>query len=88
MNIKKWYGRCSYSRENGYYHIYNLRIYPKYRRKNKAKKLLQEIIDIIRKTGYKKDIKIVAIPRENSISKNKLKLFYKNLGLKVFSFYA
>lgn len=63
--------------------IYNLYVYPKFRRQGMATKLLSSVIDIIRKTGYAGDILIEANPRENSISWEDLKNFYEKMGLKV-----
>lgn len=64
-------------------YIYNLYVYPEYRRKGHAKKILQNIINIIRKIGYKGVIKIEAIPREHSISFNDIVSFYRSLNLHV-----
>lgn len=63
--------------------IYNLYVYPKYRRKGNARKLLQYIINEIRYTGYTGEIEIEAKPKENSISLENLISFYKNMGLKI-----
>lgn len=92
MEIKSKYGHCEYSFEKDlkgdYVHIYNLFVYPAFRRQGKAKELIQTAIDFIRETGYGGEIQIVAKPRDASISKEKLISFYKNMGLEVFEYYA
>jgi ribosomal protein S18 acetylase RimI-like enzyme len=72
---------------NEYVHIYNLFIHPKFRRQGKAKILLQNAIECIRKTGYNGEIQIVAEPQENSICKENLITFYKSMGLVVYECY-
>jgi ribosomal protein S18 acetylase RimI-like enzyme len=64
--------------------IYNLWVEPKDRRQGHAKRLLQYVINEIRKTGYQGEIKIEANPREDNIDKSKLTMFYENLGLSIF----
>jgi ribosomal protein S18 acetylase RimI-like enzyme len=63
--------------------IYNLYVYPEYRKCGQAKKLLKETIDEIRKSNYNLDIFIEAKPRDNSISINNLINFYKSIGLRI-----
>lgn len=86
--IKCYYGYCSYSFEEDYVHIHGLYIFPKYRKQGKAKKLLQKAIDEIKNIGYQDNILIVAIPEENCISLENLKLFYMNMGLEVYEYYG
>lgn len=92
MVIKNKYGHCEYSFEKDssgdYVHIYNLFVYPKFRRQGQAKILIQMAVDSIRKTRYDREIQIVADPVDNSISKDKLISFYKSMGLKVFEYYG
>lgn len=81
------FGYCYYAIDQDelgiYAVIYNLYIYPKFRRKGKAREVLQTVIHRIKQAGYKDDILIEAVPQENSISVENLVLFYKSLGLKV-----
>ena len=63
--------------------IYNLYVYPQYRRCGHSKILLQFVINEIRKTGYTGGIGIQAKPRENSISQNDLIKYYESIGLKL-----
>jgi ribosomal protein S18 acetylase RimI-like enzyme len=86
--MKSKFGYCDYAIETDYVHIYNLYVFPQFRRQGKARKILQNVIDTIRKTGYLGPIQIVAEPKENSISLKKLVLFYKSLGLEVFKYYG
>jgi ribosomal protein S18 acetylase RimI-like enzyme len=86
--ISNVFGHCYYAFEHNYVHIYNLKVFPDYRRQGKAKELLQITINEIRKKGYTGSIQIVAIPQDNSIPLEKLKSFYKDLGLDVFEYYG
>jgi len=92
MKIENNFGYCEYDFERDsigeYVHIFNLYVYPDFRKRGNAKMLLNEAIKAIRNTGYSGEIQIVAIPTENSISKENLKMFYKSLGLKVFEQYC
>ncbi len=88
MKIKSKYGYCYYDFGEDYVHIYDLFVYPEYRNKGNARKLLQKAIKYIRKTGWKKEIQIVADPKDLNIDKNRLKTFYKSMGLAVFDFYG
>lgn len=79
-------GYCCYSfnQDHSRAVIYNLYIYPEYRRKGKARKLLQSAIDEIKSIGnYKGEIEIQIDPREGSINLKALRLFYTSLGLKI-----
>jgi ribosomal protein S18 acetylase RimI-like enzyme len=86
--IRTQYGHCQYDFELDYTHIYDLFVYPEYRRQGKAKELIQLAINEIRETGYKDVIKIVAKPKENSISLENLIAFYKKMGLEVYTYYG
>ncbi|MFA5754179.1 MAG: GNAT family N-acetyltransferase [Patescibacteria group bacterium] len=78
------YGYCYYSIiPNKKPLIYNLYTEPEFRQKGHARKMLQFVIDEIRKTGYQDGIEIECLPREDSIDFEKLNLFYKNMGLEV-----
>jgi len=82
--IETDYGYCFYTFEDypGAL-IYNLYVYPQFRRQGRAKKLLQSIIDLIKSTGYTGEIGIEVAPRENSIDKKDLCNFYKTFNLKI-----
>ena len=90
--IRNKYGRCKYGFEkdlDGHFvHIYNLFIFPEYRGMGYARAILKEAINIIKATGYKGEIQIVADPSGNCISLDKLKSFYRKMGLKVFDYYG
>jgi ribosomal protein S18 acetylase RimI-like enzyme len=86
--IRNDFGHCYYAFEQDYVHIYNLIVLPEYRRQGKARELLQATIDEIRRKGYKGNIQIVAKPQDDSISLEKLKSFYKDMGLEVFEYYG
>lgn len=79
--ISTHYGYCYYDLENNL--IYNLYVYEDYRRKGYAKRLLQYVINEIRQSGYTGEIHIQANPKENSISKDNLVCFYKQMGLNI-----
>lgn len=91
MLIENEFGKCEYSfEEDGigeYVHIYNLYVYPRFRRQGKAKELLIKAIKEIKESEEVKEILIVADPREDSISREALAAFYRRLGLKVFECY-
>lgn len=63
--------------------IYNLFVAKEYRRKGHAKNFISQAIREIRKIGYLGDIKIIADPEGESISKEDLIKFYKKMSLKV-----
>jgi len=78
------YGYCCFEIEQGENPIiFNLYIYPSYRRQGYGRKILQRIINDIRKTGYAGEIDIVASPLEDSISREKLISFYSTMGLNI-----
>ena len=84
--IHNRYGYCFYTlndTETTEPFIYNLFVHEEYRRMGHGKKLLKHIINEIRCTGYEGNIKIEAIPRDNSISLDKLIDLYESLGLEV-----
>ena len=63
--------------------VFNLYIEPEYRRLGHARRILQIVINEIRKTGYIGAIKIEVKPRENSIEQQHLTLFYKSMGFEI-----
>lgn len=63
--------------------IYNLYVFPEYRKKGNSKTLLCFCINEIKKSGYYGKIKIQAEPKENSISQQDLIRYYKNMGLSI-----
>lgn len=79
------YGHCHYCvcANEDCSMIYNLFVEEKHRRKGYAKSFVIQAIDEIRKTGYLGDIKIVAEPESESISKEELIKFYEKMSLKV-----
>ena len=88
-SIKYFFGYCEYAFEEDYVHIYNLFVYPEFRRQGKARDILQSAINRIRETGYMDEIQIVANPNKDcEISLEKLIEFYENIGLKVFEYYG
>ena len=89
--IRNKYGEVFYSSKdtNSFYvHIFNLYIEPEYRNKGQARKLLNQAIYEIRELGWKDEIEIVCDPIEKGIDKERLKQFYKSLGLKVYEYYG
>jgi ribosomal protein S18 acetylase RimI-like enzyme len=88
MKLIEDFGYCEYDFEEDYVHIYNLFIYPKFRKQGNARKLLQSAIKSIQNTGYKDKIKIVAIPKDNSIPTDNLINVYKSLNLDVYTYYG
>lgn len=82
--IHNKYGYCYYDTETGGRAlIFNLYVEPEYRRQGHATKLIQMVINEIRRTGYDREIEIVAEPYENSISLKDIIAFYEKMGLKV-----
>jgi GNAT superfamily N-acetyltransferase len=83
--IQNKYGCCFYALEEGSPPlIYNLYVHPQYRNLGHSRKLLRLVINEIRDTGYKGDIYIEAEPRENSISLEALKQYYRNMELTIY----
>lgn len=81
--IQNEYGYCQYDYElDGSAVIYNLYIYPEHRRKGHATAIIKSLITKIREEGYKGEITIEAVPRED-IDLESLVLFYKKMGLKI-----
>jgi len=87
-HIENEFGYCAYAFEEDYVHVYNLFIFPEFRRQGKARDILRQAIEAIKKTGYEGLIQIVAEPQPDCISKEKLMSFYKSLGLTVFEYYG
>jgi len=81
--VRDQYGYCHYFVENKKAFIYNLYTYPEYRKKGHARNHIEYVIKEIIKTGYTGSIGIEADPRENSISVERLSLFYISMGLYV-----
>lgn len=81
-------GRCEYAFEADYVHIYNLYVLPQFRRQGHARRLLQSAIDAIRARGYTGEIKVVALPTEDNVDVERLRLFYVGMGLSVFAYYG
>jgi len=63
--------------------IYNLYVYPRFRRKGHATHLIECAIQEIRYNGYIGSIKIEAISKRKCININRLIHFYKTMGLEV-----
>lgn len=84
-DLKNNYGHCYYCvcPDDNCSMIYNLFIENEYRKMGHAKEFILQAIKEIRETGYSGDIKVVAEPEEDSISKEDLIKFYENMGLKV-----
>lgn len=84
-DLKNNYGHCCYCvcSDDNCSMIYNLFIENEYRKMGHAKEFILQAIKEIRETGYSGDIKVVAEPEEDSISKEDLIKFYENMGLKV-----
>lgn len=87
MKIEHLFGYCEYEFESDYVHIFNLYVYPEFRRKGYAKMLIKQAIKEIRDKRYSGEIQIVARPTENSIDTDKLIKFYTEMGLTVFKKY-
>lgn len=81
--IQNRFGYCFYYIKDDYAAIYNLFIWPKYRLKGHARKILQQVIREIKESGYDGSIGIETIPGDTSIDKERLRLFYEGLGLLV-----
>jgi GNAT superfamily N-acetyltransferase len=81
--ISNEYGHCNYCVCDNCAMIYDLYVKKEYRRNGHARYLIQTAIDEIRLTGYKEAIMIKAESTEDSISSEKLIVFYEEMGLKV-----
>lgn len=80
--IESEFGYCSFDIDSSEFAIiHGLYIYEEFRKQGYGRELLEFVVERIRQCGYKGDIYIQAIPKENSISKEKLELFYESLGL-------
>ena len=79
--IHNKFGYCFYSAQENSAVIFNLYVHPEYRRQGEGKKLLAYVISEIREI-YSGEIDVEVVPRENSISINRLLLFYQNMGLR------
>ncbi len=82
------FGRCYWSLQEGYVHIYDLFVKNERRGRGLAKYLLQQAINGIREAGHTKEICIVADPMESSIDRVRLSSFYKKMGLDVYEYYG
>jgi GNAT superfamily N-acetyltransferase len=81
--IQNRYGYCFYEIQESIALIYNLYVHPEHRNQGKAGILLLHVINEIRHLGYNGELGIEAIPKENTISVEKLCSFYKKMGLKI-----
>jgi GNAT superfamily N-acetyltransferase len=63
--------------------IFNLYTEPEYRRKGHARNHLQFVINLIRRAGFEGAIEIEVEPFEEGIDSEKLRLFYKKMGLDI-----
>lgn len=81
--IQNRFGYCFYELGKNTALIYGLYVHPEYRLQGKAKILLQHVINEIREADYTGEIVIEAIPREDTISLEKVESFYERMGLKV-----
>ena len=80
--IHNKYGYCYYEIEQDKTPlIFNLYVYPQYRKQGHARKILEFVMNEIRQTGYTGMINIEVSPREDSISRESLAGFYSSLGL-------
>ena len=82
------YGKCRVTFEKNFVHIWGLYVSHEFRCAGKAKKLLLKVIKVIRDLGYSGEIQIVAKSEEPGICDERLKNFYKSMGLKVFDYYG
>jgi ribosomal protein S18 acetylase RimI-like enzyme len=78
------YGWCYYCYIKKRAFIYNLYIHPKFRNFGKAKRLLEYIKNEIKEDGYSGEIEIEVRSRRLNIDKQRLTLFYKNMGFKIY----
>lgn len=82
--IHNKFGWCYYAMAPGENPIiYNLYVHKEYRRQGHGKWLLQYVIREIRQSGCEVEIMIEARPKENSIDREKLILFYTKMGLTI-----
>lgn len=81
--IQNRFGYCYYEIKKSIALIYNLYVYPEHRQKGMAKILLRHVIYEIRERGYTGEITIQIAPKEKSVIKEKLSLFYKKYGLTI-----
>jgi ribosomal protein S18 acetylase RimI-like enzyme len=63
--------------------IYNLYVHPEYRLQGKAKMLLKHVVNEIRERGYSGEITIETAPKDETVSREKLSIFYARIGLTV-----
>ena len=84
--INNKFGYCEYSFEEDYAHIYNLFVYPEFRKSGNARTILRMAINEIRAV-HKGSIRIVANPKDEFVDKDRLISFYKSMGLDVCDYY-
>lgn len=81
--IQNRFGYCFYECKKDSALIYNLFVYPEFRRQGKAKRLLRLVINEIRDSGYAGAINITVSPKDESVNIDRLSSFYQILGLKI-----
>lgn len=81
--IQTKFGYCFYNLDLNPV-IYNLYVYPQYRKCGHSRTLLELVIKEIRKSGYKGKIFIEAKPKEDSIELSDLTKYYKSMGLEIY----
>lgn len=82
--IQNKFGYCYYMIANKEAWVYNLHVWPEYRRQGRARKLLKNVIVEIRECGYEGKIFIEAIP-DADIDVDKIKDFYESMGLTIYT---
>lgn len=86
--IETVFGRCFWSIEIDYAHVYNLFVNPEYRGKGIARHLLNRAISEIRDCGYTEPICIVSDPKDEYIDRQRLANFYSSMGFEVYEYYG
>ena len=77
--VQTKFGYCFYTLDSQPF-IYNLYVHPKYRRCGYSRKLLEIVVNEIRRSGYGGKIRIQAKPREGSIGLATLARYYESMG--------
>ena len=82
------FGRCSWTEEPEYVHIWGLYVHKEYRNQGQARQLMLRAIESIRANGYIGPIQVVASSDDITVNHKRLAAFYESLGLEVYTYYS
>ena len=87
-HIVNQFGRCSWTIEPGFTHIWGLYVPEEHRNQGHARQLMLRAVEEVRANGYADPIKVVASSDDITVNHKRLSAFYESLGLEVYTYYG